>query len=138
MPELLVAVLILVPLFVGVFYTFVKCMELSETAKNSSAAVAAGQNRLEEIENTAFNQVLATYNQTSFDTAGLNGKGLTYVNSVNANLLEVIVSVSWREKNGRIIGEDTNLNGQLDAGEDKNGNNRLDSTVQITTLLHDA
>jgi len=49
-------------------------------------------------------------------------------------LLQATVSVCWRQKN-RVIGEDKNLNGALDAGEDANGNKIIDSPVELTTLI---
>lgn len=42
--------------------------------------------------------------------------------------------VCYREKN-RIIGEDANLNGVLDAGEDDNENGELDSPAHIETVI---
>ena len=50
--------------------------------------------------------------------------------------LLVTVSFSWRESGGRIIGEDLNLNGRLDAGEDKNGNGIIDSVVQFSSYIY--
>jgi len=50
-------------------------------------------------------------------------------------LLEVILTVSWKQRDGRIIGEDLNLNGILDAGEDANSNGRLDSPSELRSLI---
>ncbi|MBI5554451.1 MAG: prepilin-type N-terminal cleavage/methylation domain-containing protein [Elusimicrobia bacterium] len=52
-------------------------------------------------------------------------------------LLEVVITVCWRAKDGRIIGEDTNLNGVLDAGEDMNANSELDSPVKFRGFITD-
>ena len=134
--ELLIAVLILAPLFTIGMQTFIKCIELSDAAKNSSLAVGGIKNRITTIENTAFNQIYNTYNNTSFTLAGLNGEGKTYVDQSNPAHLIVMISFSWKERSGRIIGEDTNLNGTLDAGEDKNGNGQLDSLVEMTTQIY--
>ena len=35
------------------------------------------------------------------------------------------------------MGEDTNINGVLNAGEDANGNGVLDSPVEMTTYVYD-
>ena len=35
------------------------------------------------------------------------------------------------------MGEDTNINGALNAGEDANGNGVLDSPVEMTTYIFD-
>ncbi len=134
--ELLIAVLILVPLFAIGMQTFIKCMELSDLAKNSSLAVWGIKNRITTIENTVFSQIYNTYNNTTFTIPGLNGKGKTYINNTNPNHVIVTISFSWKERSGRIIGEDKNLNGILDAGEDTNGNGQLDSPVEMTTQIY--
>lgn len=138
LPELLIAALIFTFTFAGIILVFFRCMELSEMARNSSAAVNASKSLLASIENTAFDQISGTYNNTPFTAAGLNGMGVTYVNTISADLLQVTAVFSWREKNGRAIGEDTNINGVLNAGEDTNGNGLLDSPVKLTTSVYNA
>lgn len=135
--ELMVATLIFTLTFGGIIVVFFKCMELAEMSGHSSAAVYALQNRLAAIENTPFSQIQGTFHNTTFTTAGLNGIGVGYVTGPAADMLEVSLSFSWREKNGRTIGEDKNLNGQLEAGEDLNANGRLDSPVQLATSIFD-
>lgn len=135
-PELLVAVLLLISIFTGAMLIFVKCLELSDLASNSSTAVLAVKNKLTEIENTSFSQIYTNYNNTAFNISGLNGKGISYVDNSDPSLLSITVVISWKQINGRLIGEDVDLDGQLDLGEDKNGNGRLDSLVQLTTLKY--
>jgi hypothetical protein len=62
--------------------------------------------------------------------------GVVYADdSVNAEFLDVTVSICWRQGN-RIIGEDANLNGVLDSGEDTmEANGIIDSTVQLKTRV---
>jgi hypothetical protein len=48
------------------------------------------------------------------------------------DLLELTVSVCWKQK-GRVIGEDKDLDGVLDSGEDANGNGMIDSSVELKT-----
>jgi len=60
--------------------------------------------------------------------------GVVYVDDTNPELLEVTVSVCWQQVL-RVIGEDKNLNGVLDAGEDTNGNGKIDSSVQLVTRI---
>ena len=134
--ELLIAVLILVPFFTIGLQTFIKCIELSDIAKNSSLAITGIKSRLAVIENTSYNQIAGIYNNTTFTITGLNGIGITYVDT-SAKHLTVTISFSWRERNGRIIGEDKNLNGNLNAGEDTiTVNNRLDSIAQASTQIY--
>ncbi|MFP4472346.1 MAG: hypothetical protein ACLFPX_00555 [Candidatus Omnitrophota bacterium] len=64
-----------------------------------------------------------------------NRKGFVYVESVDNNFYEVQVSVCWRNKNGRVYGEDANFNGVLDAGEDANGNGRVDSPASLISRV---
>jgi len=49
-------------------------------------------------------------------------------------LLKVKAVICWRDKN-RVFGEDQNLNGVLDAGEDINKNGEIDSPCQAETVL---
>lgn len=133
----MIATLIFAFTFAGTILVFFRCIELSEMARNSSAAVNACKNRIASIEDTAFDQVLGTYNNTTFTAPGVNGTGVTYVTSVDVDLLQVTLVFCWREKNGRIMGEDTNINGVLNGGEDANGNGVLDSPVELTTYVYD-
>ncbi len=135
--ELMIATLIFTFTFAGTIIVFFRCIELSEMARNSSTAVNAVKSRLASIENTPFANILATYNNTTFTSAGVNGTGVTYVTSIDVDLLRVTIVFCWREKNGRVMGEDTNINGALDAGEDANANGVLDSPVEMTTYIYD-
>ena len=63
------------------------------------------------------------------------GKGVIYIDSTNPNLLQVKISVSWRDNNGRIVGDDLDLDGDLDSGEDSDGNLQLDSVATIISLV---
>lgn len=135
--ELMIATLIFAFTFAGTIIVFFRCIELSEMARNSSAAVNASKSLLASIENTPFANILTTYNNTTFTAAGVNGMGITYVTSLDADLLRVTSVFCWQEKNGRIMGEDANINGALNAGEDANGNGVLDSPVEMTTYIYD-
>lgn len=136
LPELMVATLIFSLTFLGIFLTCLRCMELNGIARNSSTALNAAKSRIATIENTAFNQIAATYNNATFTTADLNGIGVSYVNTVSADFLTVTVVFCWREKSGRTIGEDSDLDGQLDAGEDLNNNGTLDSPIELTMAIY--
>ncbi len=135
--ELMIATLIFTLAFAGTIIVFFRCIELSELARNSSAAVNASRSLLASIENTPFANISATYNNTTFTAAGVNGRGVTYVTGLDADLLRVTTVFCWQEKNGRVMGEDTNINGALNAGEDANTNGVLDSPVEMTTYIYD-
>lgn len=121
---------------IGILYSFAKCIELNEVGKDSTIAVVGVKNKVEEIKMANFSSIFTTYNNTTFTITGLNGKGVIYVDNSNARLLEVKVVFCWRLADGRLIGEDKNLNGVLDTGEDKNGNGEIDSNVQIITRIY--
>ena len=133
LPELLMATVLMAVIFVGVLLTILKCLELTDIARVSAAAVVEAKNKMMEIENTPYNSIVATYHDVPFDVAGFNGKGVSYATSVS-QAITITVVVCWKQPNGRVFGEDTNLNGVLNVGEDRNGNGRLDSIVQITTM----
>ena len=134
--EVLIATLILVPLFAIGMMVFIKCIDLSDMSKNSSLAVWSVKKRIADIENTAYNQIFGNYNNTTFTINGLTGMGKTYVDNSSASHLVVTVSFSWRERSGRIVGEDKDLDGVLDAGEDTNANGQLDSIVKLSTQIY--
>ena len=134
--ELMLAMLVLVTALVSISVAYVGCFELNETSKNITLFINAAQKHMEAIRNTAFSAIYTTYNGTTFNPGYLagNSMGSVIVDNSDTALLNVTVSVCWRQKSGRIIGEDTNLNGQLDAGED-DGDGIIDSPVQLVTLI---
>jgi prepilin-type N-terminal cleavage/methylation domain-containing protein len=133
--ELLVSVLIAVIACVCILGGILTCMYLNRLAFEYTVANNACIREAETIMQSSFYSVFATYNNTTFAVAGLpQALGYVYVNNTNPDLLQVWVSVCWRDVGSRVVGEDANLNGTLDAGED-NGNNRVDSPVQISFLM---
>ncbi len=136
MAELLVASCIFLIAVVGIVYSYLKCMELAEIGRNASLAVQEVRTKMEEIKAANFSTVLATYNNTTFNVNNLNGKGVIYINNTNPDLLVIKVVFCWKQQGGRLIGEDADLDGVLDAGEDKNANGQLDSYVQVVTNLY--
>jgi hypothetical protein len=93
---------------------------------------------MEEMRNSNFDTLFTTYNGTRFDPDGFltqEAEGNVYINNTNQELLEVYVSVSWRERSNKTSGEDVNLNGILDPGEDLNSDGRLTSPAEIVALI---
>lgn len=134
--ELLIATLIMVPVCIAVMYVFLQCMEYNDLARNTSTALRVCQKTLTQMETTSFDQIAATYHQQSFTSTDLSGRGVTYVDSSDPNYLKLTASFSWRQKNGRILGEDKDLDGVIDAGEDQNSNGMLDSPIMLTTYKY--
>ena len=136
LPEIMVASVVFILATVGILYSYLKCMELQDVGRNVSIVTQAVRNKMENIKNSTFSTLSATYNNTTFTTAGITGRGVVYVDAVtDPNLVQVKIAFCWKQPNGRVIGEDTNLNGVLNAGEDKNANGQIDSYVQITTKI---
>jgi prepilin-type N-terminal cleavage/methylation domain-containing protein len=133
--ELVVAAGIMGVVVGGILVSYIRCMELNEASQNKSLAVKAARDRMEIIKNTAYANLVSTYNNVPFAVTGFTGQGISYVTALDAKNIEVVVSVSWRQKNGRVYGEDRNLNGVINSGEDVNGDGRLNSPVDIVTRI---
>ena len=134
--ELLIAFAVLVTAVAGILLSYLRCMELNEVARCATLSNEEARQRMETVKATAFDQIKALYDRAAFATPGIDGRGVIYVDDTNPVLLQVIVSVTWRQKNGRVYGEDANLNGVLDIGEDLNGNAVLDSPVQLVSSIY--
>lgn len=133
--EILLAVGILGSMLCGILVTYASCFVLAATAKNSNISTNAALSLIEEIRSSPFNRIMDDYNGLNFLVNGIPlSRGVIYVNNANPKLLEVTVVVCWRQGN-RVIGEDKNLNGILDAGEDVNGNGIIDSPVELITKV---
>ncbi len=137
MAELLIATGIFMLTAAGIIFSYIMCMELAEIAKNSSLAIHSARNQIELIKSTQFSLIHSAYNGANFSHAELKGIGVTYIDNTSMNMVKVKTVFCWRQPNGRIIGEDKNLNGQLDTGEDTNGNNQVDSLVSLETDIYD-
>lgn len=138
LPELLLSAAILALVLCGILATYISCFELISTSENLTLAVNAAQRKIEEIRDYSFSQIYADYNNHTFtvdEIAPGNSKGIVYIDNSTADLLKVTISVCWRQRGSRIIGEDLDLDGSLDSGEDLNGNNMIDSPAKIVTLI---
>ena len=144
--ELMIAALVLALVLVGLLASYISCMQLTEIARNTSLAMNEIRIKVEEIEQQAEQPIVAAHNFSSIEvdyddisfplTTSLNGMGVSYVDASNPDLLEITVTVCWRQSRGRVVGEDTNLNGSLDAGEDVSPlNSMLDSPAQVKTYI---
>lgn len=133
--ELVVAAGIMGVVVAGILVSYIRCMELNEASQNKSLAVKAARHQMEIIKNTAYANLVATYHNVPFAVTGFTGQGISYVTVLDAKNTQVVVSVSWRQKNGRVYGEDKNLNGVINAGEDANVDGMLNSPVDIVTRI---
>jgi len=138
--EVLVSAAILVVVSVGLIQVFLRASALSSLSGNMTIAMSEAQDKIEEIRNHDFDLIMADYVSGGtpgdiFSLSEVTGTGKIYISNANPDLLEIEVVVSWQEKDDRVIGEDQDLDGVLDAGEDINGNSQLDSTARIITYL---
>jgi type II secretory pathway pseudopilin PulG len=151
--EVLLAAGILAFCLSGLLLSYVNLFILMDLARDFTYANNALQAQMEGIKNTVFANLTAL-NNTNFAVTGNNssdiiGTGVIGVFDVNdpfrntnttyADLKRVRIVISFRSR-ARIIGEDKNLNGILDAGEDDpgygvNGTGRLDSPVEAVTII---
>ena len=138
--ELLVTVGILVTVIIILLQLFVYNSVLAELSGNMSQVMGEAQAKMEEIKNSDYSLITTDYASggtpgNTFDLSQGQGKGIIYIDSSTADLLEVSIVISWRNKDGRVIGEDTDLDGVLDAGEDINSNSKLDSKANLTLKI---
>jgi len=133
--ELLVAAMIMAVALIALLGGYVTCLELVKLATNTSLALEACQAKMEEIVAEDIDLIKLNFDQIAFDPAGLNGKGVSYIDDTNPDLIKISIFVSWQQKPDKVIGEDSDLDGQIDGGEDANLNNMLDSPAEVTTFL---
>lgn len=158
--ELMIGATVLIVALVGLIAAYIGCFTLNEGARNLTIAINGAQEKLEEIRNHNFDTMVGDYSPGGSDgntftidpTNWLTAENQTAViyilnpqtdvilnTSPTANpgldLYKITITICWRQKGGRIFGEDGNLDGVFDAGEDINGNDRLDSPAQLVTLM---
>lgn len=142
--EVLMAAAILLMALASLLMVYVQVTELGELSRNNYLALSAAQSRIELIQDSlqvakeddtvTFTSVVAQYDGVSFSAdVGRDGRGVSYIDTSDSDFYVITVSVSWRQSKGRVIGDDQNLNGALDSGEDADGNAILDSGIQLTT-----
>lgn len=131
--ELLISVGLLAVVTTGTVAALLACLGLSSTSKNNHIATTAAIGLAEEIQGASFPDLVTDYDNLNFTVNALTAgsRGIIYVDDTNPDLLQVTISVCWRQAGSRIIGEDSDLDGVLDAGEDTNANGIIDSPVQI-------
>lgn len=137
--EIMLAVAILVIVLCGILATYISCFELISLSKNLTLAINSCQMKIEEIRDYTFSQIYSYYNNQTFEVDEMPpgySKGVILVDNSNPDLLKVTITVCWRQRANRIIGEDLDLDGVLDSGEDLNSNpGIIDSPAQLVTLI---
>lgn len=135
--ELMISCGVIIVALAGLLSTYVACLGLNETTRNTSLSLSAAQRVFEEIRSATFTGVAAAYDGYNFSVAGMaagESLGHVRVDSSDPGLLNITMGVCWRQKGDRVIGECADSGGIL-VFVDSDGNNVLDSPVQLSTLL---
>lgn len=156
--EVLLAVAILAFALCGILATYLASFNLASISKNTNIAASAAQSVIEQIRATPFTtladriQPQIRLNGNFYNLANLGNNrwslafsvnnmpanmGVAYIdidNAVTPKILKATVSVCWLQGN-RVLGEDVNLSGSLNAGEDANANGIIDSPMELTTQI---
>ncbi|MDD5450067.1 MAG: hypothetical protein PHO42_05670 [Candidatus Omnitrophica bacterium] len=133
----MLAAFILLSVILSIIAAYMTAFDLVYTSRNMTFAVNSAKAKMEEIRDYNFYNIYADYNNQTFTTAELPaGKniGIIYVDNSDPDMLMVTISICWAQ-GSRVIGEDQNLNGVLDGGEDANNNTIIDSPAQLVSLI---
>jgi len=165
MLELMLVITLLGFALVGLLISYVSSLNLSEYDKNLTIAMNIAREKMEELYNersenfdtlgtnmcdgaagcsvtgddslriVSFNNAYMKNNYNNF-----NGSCTAYITELDQNLKEARIVVCWGQRIGRVTGEDDGagdafLNGQLDSGEDRNGNGQLDSPCELISAF---
>lgn len=97
--------------------SFISVTLLNERSQNSTIAISHAQYVMEEIKDTYFNNIADNINNGNWDwnSAAISSNGLGALVNENINtevsgtdLLNIIITVSWNDRDGRI--RNTQLN----------------------------
>lgn len=146
--ELLLASCILAVSLATILALYLTCLQLNEVNRKKTLALSDLRSKMEAIKNTSFANLSTTssggtfHNTETFQFASFpagESRGRIEIRFVLGDsfgyLMKSIRLVGSFRSGRRIIGEDRNLNGALDAGEDTNGNNILDGPVELETYI---
>ena len=138
--ELAIAVAIFILAICGIISLFVSLSGFTESAGNITRMINVARGEFEtNIRNANFDS-LANY--SLLPPAIPNNMSLIcYVQNYPTNppiindVKQVLLVVNYRQRGNYVFGEDKNVNGILDDGEDTDGNGRLSSICEIATFV---
>ena len=144
--EALITTFVLASVGSALVYAIIQCSDLQETSRNLTIATSASQARIEQIRNTEFANIITNFDGDAnvFDINGLDGKGrvdASYVSGSGSNLIDIRVAICWRQRGGRIMGEDNGagggsvLDGQLNGTEDADSDGEMDSPCVVYAAI---
>lgn len=138
--EILVSIMLMAIVIGAMFQMINHLFELNEINEVMVIGTNVAQGMIDEIRNVDAEDIIANYNNHTFSLDELTNKNIPHIGLVTIEeleaglLLRIKVVICWQQKN-RIIGEDANLNGILDADEDENGNGEIDSPCMLDTAI---
>ncbi|MCK5214979.1 MAG: prepilin-type N-terminal cleavage/methylation domain-containing protein [Candidatus Omnitrophica bacterium] len=138
--EVVFAVAVLAFVIISMIKVYIYMSVQSELAGNKTVALMLAQNKIEEIRDYSYDLIVADYASggavgNTFNLTRLTGAGAIYIDSSNADLLIIKVVVCWQDKYERIIGEDADLDGVLDVGEDQDSNGEISSPITVVSMI---
>lgn len=137
--EVLLVTMILAVVLCGLLAIYANLFFLTDFLRDYTSATNAVQAKMEELRKDTFDSLTvgsSTFNLTDYGFPFSDSKGVVEINSTSyADLKRIRIVACFKSRN-KIIGEDQNLNGILNQGEDTwIVNNRLDSPVELVTLV---
>jgi prepilin-type N-terminal cleavage/methylation domain-containing protein len=152
--EVLVAASIFAFCVSGLLLTYMNLLIMTDVSRDTTIANNVLQARLEEARTVNFANLSSWCGSTTGFSVVTNDYGSPtqlgvgnitcedvadpFTGTTYLDMMKVRVVISFKSRN-RVIGEDANLNGQLDSGEDDshypNGAGQLDSPVEGVTLI---
>lgn len=146
--EIMFSLAISVSMFIGILSLMIYCLDLQETAKNTTEAMNnVRQCAEDEIRSRDFDAAVSYFSaERTFSLDNLNGfirvtivqyAGLNFVPGSDSRLANIRIVASWLQRNGRIIGE-----GRINAGTglfelfDSNSNGQIDSPVELIVTIY--
>jgi len=100
--ELMIAAFITVFSVSAILLLFMNCIFMNTASRNTTIATSHAQYALEEIRNTPFASIPGTWNGATWDSAVVQSKGLSaldseiiYIYATSTDPIQVTVTVNW-------------------------------------------
>jgi len=135
--ELSIAIIFLAVVLVALLYSYSQSIKTSTKLQRINQALVQVRKEMESIKNMNFADI-PSLNNTSFqiENSDFENRGVIYVENFDTDTLRIILTVCLKDVHGRVIGEDKDLDGVLDPGEDIDGDGRISSPVSVETLIY--
>lgn len=142
MIELALVVAIVAIVGLAILSSFIASLSLDENSRMMTIAANIARDKLEDLMNQKLlnwdeiSSVGFSYSETDLQTDyNFNGSCRIDVDEISSTMKFVRVAVCWRTQAGRIVGTDTNLNGQLDNDEGSVAWSRLPRVINSPVVI---